>query len=423
MSAYQTIFYSMPYISYILAGVALLSLILQKQAILARSIAFSLQFWIAPLFYFTYMAIVQRTAAVVVIAVCLELLFLAIYQVLFRRLFAAVVIVSEQRLSKMLVYLKGGTWIVIAMAVFIFCQGGAGIFSKGSKSDIVVGSRLNLYIIYASSLVQVAMIPVIAAIINTEKRWRGSVLFYLIVISILSVLSGSKGGILLTLLAITSLLKFECVRDFIRVLWAPLGCVVVLFSVTVYVVGQFLSLEPSAMISLMFSRIFLTDDCRALAIDWSGLLGYHSTSIFRESFRLYANLIGNPPAFPPLGNYLYALQFGLEGIDGANTSSTALLIAYGSDIGKILFVVLLAGVALGTGILADIPGRGHVLRLAVGINLLSLLSQDFLAFQLTTNILVILLVAVLIKTMFTKILRLASTRESMARRPPMMLPE
>ncbi len=119
MSAYETIFYGLPYISCILAGGGILSLVLQKQAILARSILFSFQFWIAPLFYFTYMAIVQRTSAVAVIAGCLELLFLALYLVLFRRLFVAVTANSCQLLSTLLIYLKVGTWIIVAMAVFL----------------------------------------------------------------------------------------------------------------------------------------------------------------------------------------------------------------------------------------------------------------------------------------------------------------
>ncbi len=234
--------------------------------------------------------------------------------------------------------------------------------------------------------------------------------FYLVLTSAISVLSASKGGIILTLLAIASLLKFERARDLFRVLLVPICGAAVAFSMTVYFVGRFLSLGPFEMISLMFSRLFLTNDCRALAIDWSRYLGDSGTSVFRESFRLYATLMGNLPKLPPLGQLLYVLQFGTVGMVGANTSSTALLIAYGSDIGKIFFALLLAGTAVGLALIADIPGRWHLPRLAIGVGLLSLLSQDFLAFQIWVNILVILFVAVLTKTIVAEILRLASAK-------------
>lgn len=406
ITAYQAIFDGIPYVSCILAGIAVLSLALQKRAIIARSIAFSFQFWIAPLFYLTYMAIAQRASAVVAVAFCLELLFLAIYQILFRRLFAAVSAVSPQQLPKMLYYLKAGTWLIAILVVPLYFQSGAGIFSSGSRNDFLEGSRLSMYLIYASMLVQYALTPIVAAVINVEKRWSAPVILYLALISALSVIAGSKGGVLLIMAAIASLLKFERTRDAVRLLLVPVCAAAVLFAGTVFVVGKFLSLKPWQMVSLMFARLFLTNDCRALSIDWSRYLGHDAASLFGESFRLYATLIGNPPQFPPLGALLYTIQFGTAGMQGANTSSTALLIAYGGDIEKICFVLLLAGVAFVTGFLADTPGRNRLPRLAIGIGLVSLLSQDFLAFQISINILVLLCLAIIVKTLLAKTLRL-----------------
>ncbi len=417
MQAYQTICYGIPLIVCILAGVGLLSLILQKQAILARSIVFSFQFWLAPLFYFTYMAIVHRIFSLVVIAGCLEFLFMAIYLVLFKRLFAAVSTVSPQFHSRMLSYLKIGTWILIALSVYTFLQPGAGIFSEGSRIEYLAGSRLSLYLSFASILVQAAMIPVVAAIINNEKRWNRLVVLYLVLISIDSVLSGSKGGVLLAMLAIASLLKFERARDYIRVLWGPTCGTVALFSITVYIVGRFLLLEPFQMVSMMFARLFLANDTRALAIDWSKYLDSSGTSLCRESFRNLATLIGDAPKYPPLGQFLYSLQFGTTGLAGGNSSSAALLIAYGSDLEKVLFTILLAIAAVAIGLLAEIPGRSDVLRLAIGISLLALLSQDLLAFELCINIFLLLLAATLLQAIFVKLLRRATATGTMARNP------
>ena len=417
MLAYQTIFYGIPAIVCTLAGVGLLSLVLQKHAILARSIVFSFQFWIAPLFYFTYMAIVHRIFSSVIIAGCVELFFMAIYLVLFRRLFAAVTAVTPEFHSRMLSYLKVGTWILIVQSVYIFLQPGAGIFSEGSRIEYLAGSRLNLYFVYVSLLVQAAMIPVVAAIINNEKRWNRAVVLYLVLISIGSILSGSKGSVLLAMLAIVSLLKFDRAHDYIRVLWGPICGTVALFLITVYIVGRFLLLEPSQMVSIMFSRIFLANDTRSLAIDWSKYLDSSGTSLFRESFRSLATLIGVAPKYPPLGQFLYSLQFGTVGLVGGNSSSTALMIAYGSALEKSLFTVLLAIVAVAIGLLAEIPGRSDVLRLAIGISLLALLSQDLLAFELCINAFVLLFAAALARAMFLKLLRRASATGAMARNP------
>jgi hypothetical protein len=120
---------------------------------------------------------------------------------------------------------------------------------------------------------------------------------------------------------------------------------------------------------------------------------------------------------------LFSFQFGTDGSAGANSSSTALLIAYGNDLEKILFTFLLAGVAVVIAILADIPGRGGILRLAVGIGLLGLLSQDFFAFQLWINSLVMLCVLIITIAMLAKFLRLASAPGPSEHGLPTMLPK
>jgi hypothetical protein len=157
----------------------------------------------------------------------------------------------------------------------------------------------------------------------------------------------------------------------------------------------------------MAARVFLANDCRALAIDWSTFLGTGYSSLFEESFRFYATLLGSPPTYPPLGQLLYSIQFNTEGMVGANTSSTALLIAYGGEFEKILFSIVLAGLAVGIGLLAATPGRWVMLRFAIGITLLSLLSQDFLAFQVTVHTLVILSAGLLAKAIITSVLQSA----------------
>lgn len=407
-SAYYAIFSTAAPISCILAVLTVLSLTFEREALTARSILFSFQFLISPLFFLSYMVVSQHITEVILIAAYLELLYFAVYRILFAHLFRQVVSMHRYELSRLRTYLSYGTWLIVILAASLYLQGGVGIFSTGSRNDIVQGSRVNLYLVYASLIVQAAMTPIVAALINAEKRWTRPVILYLVIISIQSVLSASKGAAILTFLAVISLLKFGRMRDYFRILRVPTLAVMALFSFTVYFVGQFFSLEPAEFISLMVSRIFIANDGRALAIDWSSYLNSGNSSLFGESFRFYASLIGSPPKHPPLGELLYSLQFDTGGVVGANTSSTALLIAYGGEIEKIAFSIVLALLAMGIGLTAEIPGPRVTIRLAIGIMLLSYLSQDFLAFQVAVHTLVILSVVLFLKTILSRVLKQAA---------------
>ncbi|MDG6999712.1 MAG: hypothetical protein JRN15_11420 [Nitrososphaerota archaeon] len=417
MSAYQAIFSTIPAVVCILAAIGVLSVVLERRAIVARSILFSFPLWLAPLFYFVYAATAESTSPLVILAGCIELFFLGIYLVLFRRLFLAVTAISSQRVTEMLSYLKRGTSVLLVLAIPLFVQGGVGIFSKGSRIAILAESRLSLYLSYSLLLIEALMVPTVAAIINAQKRWCWPVVRYLLLISVLSILSASKGAVILALGSILSLIRVDHARDVFRLLWLPISGAIIFFIATVYFVGKFLTLSTSKMISVMFSRIFLANDCRALAIDWSRYLGASGTSLFRESFRLYAGLLGTPPKYPPLGQLLYTLQFGTSGMLGANTSSTALIIAYGGDLERFIFSGLLVCIAVIVGILADLPNRKDPLRLAVGILLISLLSQDFLAFQVLVNTLMMLSFGTLGGWILMRLVRLAAKRRMRNRMP------
>ncbi|MGB6305961.1 MAG: hypothetical protein WBF45_19590 [Acidobacteriaceae bacterium] len=234
------------------------------------------------------------------------------------------------------------------------------------------------------------MIPIMAAILNREKRWSAIIVFYLAIESVLSILSGSKGGSVLMLIAVLSLLQFQSAREYLALLRIPIIVITTIVGSTIYYVGKFLHLDPVEMMALMGSRFFLANDARALAIDYAGHLDQASTSLFRESFRFYASLLGLPPVNPPLGQLLYTQAFSTEGLTGANTSATALLIAYGGDFERVLFAFGLSLVAITLWLLIRRRNEYQLAIAAVGISLLALLSQDFLAFQVTINVLALL---------------------------------
>ena len=325
-------------------------------------------------------------------ALFVELVILISFQILFSRLLSIVSYGNSIDLSLMMKWIKAGLAIVIILACPLLFIGNFGIFSETSRNDYLADSKWYLYSAYASVLTQAAMVPVIAAVLNREKRWNRLIIFYLTTTSILSLLGGSKGGGILSFIAIFSLVRFQSLREYTKFFRAPLIAMAILLSSSIFLLGNFLALNPPEMISLMLARLFLNNDARALAIDFSGSPNWDSVSLFRESFRSYATLLGSPPVYPPLGQYLYAQAFRSDGFVGANTSSTALMILYGSEVEKVIFSVVVCVVAVGICLFARMRGHYSIMRLAIGILLLSLLSQDFLAFQLAINILVLVTV-------------------------------
>jgi hypothetical protein len=403
--AYQSIFEGIPYISLVLLTIASFSLIVQKPSSIARSILFSFGFWLAPLFYITYIAIVHRDSLEILAALAIECIIFIAYSALFSSLLSVVSNVELLDVGQLMQWLKLGTIIVIVLAFPLFFAGQFGIFSTGSRNEYLADSKFFIYSTYASFLVQATMVPIIAGILNYEKKWNKFIVFYLTIVLILSLLTGSKGSGILSIFAILSLLKLKAAKDAVRLLRFPLISILIVFTSTIYYLGRFLALEPFQMMSLMFARIFINNDARALAIDFSD----PHIPLFRESFRSLATFLGDPPVHPALGQYLYTQAFQSSGFVGANTSSTALLIAYGGIIERIIFCLVLCVLAGLVYLMARKQGRYSIVRLAVGIDLLWLLSQDFLGFQLTINILIMIALLVIVSFAIHRLLLIASS--------------
>jgi hypothetical protein len=396
LTAYQSIFQEIPYIVLVIAMISLISLVFQEVSSIARSVLFSFGFWLAPQFYLTYVVLAHQLSMEILLALLVELTIFVCFQMLFSRLLAIVSDSNSIDIDLMIRWLKAGIIIVIILTSPLLFAGNFGIFSDASRNDYLTDSRWSLYSVYASVLTQAAMIPVVASVLNREKRWNKIVIFYLATISTFLLLGGSKGGGILSFIAISSLVRLSSVKEYLKFFRVPFLAVAALLILSVFLLGRFLALDPSQMISLMLARIFLNNDARALAIDFSGSLNWHSVSLFRESFRSYATLIGDAPAYPPLGQYLYMRAFRSNGFVGANTSSTALMILFGNEAEKVIFSLGICVIAFGIYLFARMRGRYSIVRLGVGISLLSLLSQDFLAFQLVVNIMILIAILLIV---------------------------
>lgn len=364
--------------------------------------------WLAPMFYVTYIVLVHRTSIPTLMALTIEAIFLAFYLALFSQLLSSVRDRPTLNLGRIERWLTVAFFLKVAFAIPLLSQSGYGLFSAGSRIEYLSGSSLNVYITYASYLVDAVAIPFSAIILNRRKRWSGLVIAYLFLNAALSLLAGSKGGGILELLALCSLLRLERAGDYLRLFRFPAIALATFFGFTIYYVGAFLALEPIKIVSLMFSRIFLNNDARALAIDYAGHLNQGGTSLFAESFRFWSSFIGLPPANPPLGRLLYMEAFSTHGFVGANTSSTALLIAYGGDIERLLFSLVLILAATGIFMIAGTSRRYKIIEIPTGLYLILQISQDFLAFQVAVNLILMVSFALLLYVVMRRILISAS---------------
>jgi hypothetical protein len=408
LTAYNLIFTTIPYVVAIIVGIVFAAVFLFKSSLVIRSILFSFGFWLSPLFYIMYLVFTRTFSAQVVIALLLEILFFILYLKSLSILLTVVTPLQSPTLPTLKRWLKAGLLLSIFLVVPLIFHAGYGLFSHGSRIQYLADSRLNLYLTYTSSLTTAIMIPIVAAILNREKRWSAIVVFYLATEAVLSVLSGSKGGSALAFVAVLSLLQYRNTREYLKLLRIPVVIITTIVGSTIYYVGGFLHLEPVQMIRLMGSRFFLTNDARALSIDFAGHLNQESTSLFRESFRFYASFLGLSPINPPLGQLLYTQAFSSEGLVGANTSATALLIAYGGDIERVLFAIGLSLAAISIWLLIRYRNKYQIVSAAAGISLLSLLSQDFLAFQVTINIVLLVCILAIVLLVVRRCLVLAS---------------
>ena len=200
--------------------------------------------------------------------------------------------------------------------------------------------------------------------------------------------------------------------EYLKLLRIPIIVSVIFLGLTISYVGDFLSLSPEQMISTMFLRIFLSNDGRALAIDFASILNHGGSSLFQEAFRGLASTLGSPSVNMPLGQLLYQEAFNTVGLTGANTSSTELLIAYGGEMEKALFVIVLLMMLSVLVFVARAPGNYLFPRLVLGFSLVILLSQDILAFQSCINILVALIIILFLFLAFSHVVKLSIRKMS-----------
>lgn len=382
MTAYLFIFESEIYAALIIACLIMVSLSVYRTSLVLRSVLVNSGVWLAPIFYLLYMFFKPSTSPEIILAFIFEMCVLAVYLKIFYVLLRHIannVSANVDHYSRRLMY---GIYIQLAILVYLLAQGDYGLFAEGSRIEYIADSKLSLYLTYIGMLIGGVTTPIAAMIVSRKRKWSKEVLLYILAAMVISLLSGSKGAGLLQLIMLVCMIKLKTATEYLKLMWVPIVLGLVFTGLTVFFVGDFFKLDSENMISLMYARIFLVNDGRALAIDFADALNNGGYSLFQESFRSFASMLDNPPVNLPLGQFLYREAFDTQGLLGANTSSTALLIVYGGGMEKLLFAMVLFVTLAVLYWLATMPGRHSLYRLALGLYMLGFLSQDFLAFQL-----------------------------------------
>lgn len=388
MTAYEFIFESSLTITFFLVIIALIPLFFAKSTFVARSLLYSFGAWLPSVFYLFYIIAKQQFVPAIMLALLVEVWILFIFLILFAKMLRATAHCQHNRVMQLKTWLKVIIIFYLLAYIPLLFNQGYGLFSSGSRIQYLEDSRLSRYATYFCLILSVIAVPVAAAIINHVKKWDRLIIFFLFISFLTSLLAGSKGGFLLTIISLMSLIQLSGIRDYMKILWVPIIAIVVGVFSTVIFVGNFLSLDTMQMINLMFSRFFLNNDARALSIDFSDELGSGGANLFQESFRGLYSRIGYPPINLPLGQLLSQIAFSTSDFSGGNTSSTALLIAFGNGFEKVVFALCLFLFVFIILVVSHKTTKYYIPKLALALLLINFLSQDFLAFPLVINILV-----------------------------------
>jgi hypothetical protein len=283
---------------------------------------------------------------------------------------------------------------------------GFGIFSQTSRVSYLSEAWYLKYLTYINVILWPYLAKVVAELINSRSRFGFPVLLNIIILVVSSILSGSKAGFLFWFLMLFCFLDSKSIYRLARMpfVWLVISSIVALVYYVISSLSKVLDISFQESLDLVFSRLLLNNDARAIVLSVvSSDAGWFD--FLTNSFRGYALKVGIPPSDVPMGNLLYSSYFG-SGFDtnGANASFVSLVIYY-LDVYEgwlVLWVVFVINLGLVLAFralnrLKGLWGSERVLIACFGLVLVRLFSQDFLAFQLLLNLLVLYLIFIVCK--------------------------
>lgn len=285
--------------------------------------------------------------------------------------------------SKVLFYLL----LIRFLIVIILIQSGSyGIFSAFERIDFIGQNWYFKYLNYLSSFLGICQLYITTIIILQKRRKPFTFYLTLIQVILISVLSGSKGEWVLWfmgLFGLTSIVNLKSIRTY---LVASILIITFIYSSNILIKN--LGITNTQYYELVFNRLFLNNDARALALDLSSNQS-RSQSFAKNTWRSIGNFVGEPSRDLPIGNVLYNKAFNQSKTTGANASLTALLLFYCNDYQiffcSLLFVIILL---LFNGLIPILYKSYDYIIYSILIFGIPLLSQDYLAFQIFFRIII-----------------------------------
>lgn len=295
--------------------------------------------------------------------------------------------------------LKWSIFLQLAVVYPNMNLAGFGLFSEGTRIAYLSSSWFAKYYTYAGFIISAIQATFLASLVSV-RGYLGLCGWSIVAANlVLSVVAGSKGGVFLWLLSAASLIDYKRARipnyKILFAIFIGLGTV----WMSSFIISRFLNIQLVDFFEIVFSRFFLNNDARALALE----LRTSQTaefSFFSEGFRSLGTLLGLPARNDPLGVVLFEEGLSITNGGGANSSFMALSTYY-FPAGYALLPALLGIIgAISLKAINQLTSKlffsptNRAIATSMWITLLLCYSQDFLSFQIMAPIVILVVCAI-----------------------------
>jgi hypothetical protein len=297
----------------------------------------------------------------------------------------------------------------IMLFLFLSNPSSMGIFSEGSRIEYLSNGALPLLLTYMSMVINSALMISISSRIYCSKFSKLDV-FAIFLMIINSLVSGSKGGVFLSILNMLVLAwglghTFENISRSLKLV--SLFFALSLVGVYTFVLSQFLSTTFTQNINIAIARFVLSADGRALASDYQirdALMANVHGDLLSEIFKSFAPQMGSVVSDIPLGNALYASAYDyITTLVGSNPGFSTLIMSYydnAYDLLSIALCLVFTAVVIAAGYLtmylSETPLQ-QVISVAFIFSLLLTIMQDYHAFELMADLLFVWMCMILFR--------------------------
>ena len=283
----------------------------------------------------------------------------------------------------------------LIILLYLVSTGSYGIYSLGERIDFVFANWYLKYLEYFSGLLSFIQLIIISINYNLHKRHSLWTVLTIIQVIIISSFSGSKGAWVLWMIAFVGLTYKTLIQK--RILFKLLISFSIVVGLVVESSLKYFSLSRAQFIDLAFSRFFLNNDARALALDFTDSVS-QKENFFINSWRSISGVLGEYSAYPPIGNHLSNLFYGSGSILGSNSSLSAIITYFAHDLSllPIIFICILLISFYQYILKKSLYNNYRFLYFSLSLFIVPLYSQDFLSFQLVSRIILFMLTALLL---------------------------